>query len=134
VHQEKAVKKERVWVFVVGFIQLVLGVIYLLAPHGMLRWMGHSAFADDMAYPLGMLAARFLVYGVMLMLASRDPGTNRLLIMGMVWIQLIDLGAGIFYTLQGTVGLALSAFPMFNAGIIALLLWLWLPAPKQVAP
>ena len=125
-------KKINVLLFVVGIVQLVLGLLYLLMPHTILHWMGHSAVADDIAYPLGMLSSRFMVYGTLLLLVSRSPEDNRMLILGMIWIQVIDLAVGVFYTMQGTVGIALSGFPMFNATVIALLLWLWMPAHKQI--
>jgi len=126
-------KKMRIAMVVVGIGQIVLGLFYLLAPQAMLAWMGHSAVAADIAYPLGMLAARFLVYGALLIAAARDPAGNRSLILGMVWIQLIDLSAGAYFTARGAVGLSLSAFPMFNAALIALLFWAWRPATPRKA-
>lgn len=123
--------KIKVLLIIVGIVQLVLGLTYLLTPNSILHWMGHSAVAGDIAYPLGMLSSRFLVYGSLLLLATRSPSDNRTLILGMIWIQIIDLAVGVFYTMQGTVGIALSGFPMFNATIIALLLWLWMPTSKQ---
>lgn len=126
-------KKTRYLMLGVGVVQLVLGLAYLRVPHGMLAWMGHSAVANDIAYPLGMLSARFLVYGVLLMIGSRDPERHRPLILGMVAIQLIDFSVGGYYTAEGVVPLSLSAFPMFNAAVIALWLWLWRPAPRQLA-
>ncbi len=119
--------KVKVLLWVVGILQLALGLAYLLAPHAMLHWMGHLPVSDDIAYPLGMLSSRFLVYGVLLLVAARSPSEHRLLMLGMVWIQVIDLAAGIYFTLQGVVGIALSGFPMFNATVIALLLGLWMP-------
>jgi hypothetical protein len=116
---------------VVGGIQLALGTLYLIVPHQMLAWMGHSAIANDIAYPLGMLSARFLVYGALMVLAAREPERNRPLILGMVAIQLIDLAVGVYYTFSGAVTLSLSAFPMFNAFWIALLLWWWRPAIRR---
>lgn len=74
-----------------------------------------------------MLAARFIVYGLMLFTIARSPADNLLWIDGMILIQLIDLGVGIYYTTQGIVPLSLSGFPMFNATWIILLLWLWRP-------
>ncbi len=124
-------KKIKVMLFIVGLAQLVLGVLYMLTPNELLHWMGHSAVADDIAYPLGMLSSRFLVYGVLLVLASRSPDEHRLLIIGMVWIQLIDLLFGLYFTIQGTVGISLSGFPMFNAAVIGLLLWLWMPSSRK---
>lgn len=127
-------KKVKVLLSVVGVAQLVLGFLYLLAPNAILHWMGHSAVAGDIAYPLGMLSSRFLVYGVLLLLATRNPAEHRLLILGMIWIQVIDLAAGLYFTLQGAVGISLSGFPMFNATAIALLLWLWMPSRRQTEP
>ena len=126
-------RKTRYLMLAVGIVQLILGLFYLLVPHGMLAWMGHSAVADDIAYPLGMLAARFLVYGVLLIVGSRDPKKHRLLILGMVGIQIVDLTVGGYYTARGVVPLSLSAFPMFNAAVIALWLWWWRPAASPAA-
>ncbi|WP_131357911.1 hypothetical protein [Aquitalea sp. USM4] len=105
----------------VGVIQLLLGLLYLFVPMHMLQWMGHSPVPADTAYPLGMLASRFMVYGFMLCIAARNPEENRLLVSGMTGIQLVDLLVGIYYTGTGIVSLHLSGFPMFNAAWISLL-------------
>ncbi len=99
----------------VGSIQLVLGLLYLFGPAWLLQAMGHSAVAEDIHYPLGMLAARFLVYGAALLWAARQPQAHRPWIWGMVAIQLVDLVVGVSHTLAGSVPLSLSGFPMFNA-------------------
>lgn len=123
-------QKLKALITVVGIAQIVLGLLFLFSPHELLHWMGHSSIADDLVYPLGMLAARFLVYGVLMLLASRNPSDHKPLILGMMWIQIIDLAVGIFYTAQGSVTLSLSAFPMFNATLIAGLLWRWQPSQR----
>lgn len=112
---------------IIALLQLSLGFGYLFAPSPLLAAMGHSAPAADILYPLGMLAARFIVYGLMLFIIARSPADNLLWIDGMILIQLIDLGVGIYYTAQGILPLSLSSFPMFNATWIILLLWLWRP-------
>ena len=106
----------------IGGVQLILGALYLLVPGQLLHWMGHSPAAPDLAYPLAMLAARFLVYGSLLLIAARNPEQNTLLLQGMMWIQIIDLAAGLYYTGNGVVSLALSGLPMFNAAVFAVLL------------
>ena len=109
----------------IAFIQMLLGMLYLLAPQWLLAQMGHSVAPPDLVYPLGMLAARFIAYGVGLWVASRDVTAHRLWIRLMVLIQLVDLGAGVVATATGTVPLSLSAFPMFNAvWIAAVCAWL----------
>ncbi|MEA2058233.1 MAG: hypothetical protein U9O63_05895 [Actinomycetota bacterium] len=119
--------KLRILLRVVGAIQIVLGLFYLFAPAIFLETIGHSIPADDIFYPLGMLASRFLVLGVVFIYIARDPVQHRLWIIAMIFIQLIDLAVGIFYTATGVVELSDSLFPMFNATWIAALLYLWRP-------
>ncbi len=118
----------RIALRVVGSIQIVLGLAYLLAPDQFLATMGHSQPAADLLYPLGMLSARFLAYGIGLWIISSDPVKHILWIRLMAFIQLIDLAVGVFYTATGVVPLSLSAFPMFNAIWIGLLFAFWKPA------
>ena len=119
--------KLKVLLIAVGIVQLILGLAYLFIPHELLRWMGHSIPATDLNYPLGMLAARFLAYGLGMFVIARAPNRHAFWIQNMVLVQVLDLGVGLFYTLTGTIPLKLSAFPMFNAALIAMLLWLWRP-------
>jgi hypothetical protein len=129
---EFTMKKLRIVLRLVGAIQIVLGLFYLFAPAFFLEAIGHSIPEDDIFYPLGMLAARFLVFGVAFIYIARDPIQHRLWITAMVFIQLVDLAVGVFYTATGVVGLADSLFPMFNATWIAALLYLWRPTPEPV--
>lgn len=116
----------------VGAIQIVLGLLYLFVPTFLLESIGHSVPEDDIFYPLGMLAARFLAFGVAFIYIARDPIQHRLWISLMIFIQLIDLTVGVFYTATDAVALSDSAFPMFNATWIAGLLYLWRPRPEPV--
>jgi len=110
---------------VVGVIQIVLGLMYLFAPAFILSSMGHSVPESDIFYPLGMLAARFIAYGIAFIYISKDAMAHKLWINFMILIQAIDLGAGIFYTATGVVTLELSGFAMFNATWIMILLYLF---------
>ncbi len=126
-------RKLRILLRVVGAIQIALGLAYLLAPASFLEAIGHSVPEDDIFYPLGMLAARFLVIGVVFILIAQDPVRHALWITAMIFIQLIDLAVGVFYTATGVVALSDSAFAMFNAIWIAGLLYLWRPRPAPAA-
>ena len=117
--------KLKVFLMIVGIVQIVLGILYLIFPHELLRSMGHTIPMDDINYPFGMLAARFLAYGAGMFVIAKAPNENRFWMMNMVFIQLVDLAVGVFYTLNGTITLSLSGFPMFNAMLIASLLWIW---------
>ncbi len=111
----------------VGTIQIILGLAYLLVPNTLLIQMGHSIPAPDLLYPFGMLSSRFLAYGIGLWIISAEPEKHILWIRLMALIQFIDLSVGVFYTATGVVPVSLSAFPMFNAIWIGLLLAFWKP-------
>ena len=117
----------------VALLQIVLGIGYLFFPGYLLQAMGHSSPPSDIFYPLGMLAARFIAYGIALYVIAEDPVRHVLWIKFMILIQVIDLGVGLYYTATGVLPLSLSAFPMFNAGWIIVLLSLWRPARAKAA-
>jgi len=114
----------------IGTIQIILGMAYLFAPALFLHSMGHSIPQPDIYYPLGMLAARFIAFGIALLIISSSPAQHVLWINVMILIQVIDLAVGIFYTSIAVIPLSLSAFPMFNATWIILLLVIWRPESK----
>ena len=119
--------KLKVFLMIAGVVQIVLGFLYLIFPHEFLHSMGHTIPMKDINYPLGMLAARFLAYGVGMFVIARNPVEHQFWIKNMVCIQTVDLAVGIFYTLNGTISRSLSGFSMFNATLIAALLWIWRP-------
>lgn len=123
-------KKFTILLWAVGAIQLILGIVYLFAPAAFVAWMKLSPTPNDTKYMFGMLAARLIAYGIGMFVIARDPVQNLFWINNMILIQLIDLAVGMFYTINGTVPLSSSAFPMFDAVLIAGLLFLW--RPKQI--
>lgn len=123
--------KLKVLLRVIGVVQLVLGAFYLFLPLQFLSMQGLSTPGADNAYPLGMLAARFLAYGIGMFFVARAPEKNLFWINNMILIQAVDLAVGIFYTAVGTVALTHSGFPMFNATLFIVLLSLW--RPKAIA-
>ena len=123
--------KKMTWLLrIIGIIQITLGVLYLFAPAFMLNSMGHSAVGEDIYYPLGMLASRFIAYGVAMIYISSNPLKYKLWAIVMIAIQALDLLGGIVYTATGVVSLELSGFAMFNASWMIVLLWLWMPKEK----
>lgn len=120
-------QKVKILLRVIGVVQIVLGLALLFAPAYFLEWMGLSVPPSDVNYMLGMLSARFLAYGLGMFFIARAPEQNMFWINNMILIQIVDLAVGVFYTLTGTLGLAISAFPMFNASLFIILLLLWRP-------
>jgi len=119
--------KLKVLLRLIGIVQLILGAFYLFLPLQFLSMQGLSTPGADNAYPRGMLAARFLAYGIGMFFIAREPEKNRFWINNMILIQAVDLAVGIFYTATGIVALAHSGFPMFNAALFIVLLTLWRP-------
>lgn len=119
--------KLKVLLRVIGVVQLILGAFYLFLPLQFLSMQGLSTPGADNAYPLGMLAARFLAYGIGMFFIARDPEKNSFWVNNMILIQAVDLAVGIFYTATGIVTLTHSGFPMFNAALFIVLLSLWRP-------
>ena len=120
-------KKLRILLRVVGILQIALGVAYLLAPGALTQWMKLLPAPHDANYAYGMLASRFIAYGIGMFVIAKAPEGNSFWIKNMILVQLIDLGVGVFYTAQGVLALSSSAFPMFNAALIASLLFIWRP-------
>ena len=107
-------KKLTILLRVVGVLQIVLGLLFLFAPTFVLTAMGHTVPKPDIFYPLAMLSARFISYGIALIYISSEPIQNKLWIYFMILIQIIDLSAGIFYTATGVVSLELSGVAIAN--------------------
>jgi len=112
---------------VIGVIQIVLGLFYLFAPNYLLQAMGHSVPEIDIQYPLAMLASRFLVLGSVMLYIAAAPDRHLLWIKVMIWIQIIDLAAGVLHTGLGHVDVSLSGVAMFNASWMIVLLVLLMP-------
>ncbi len=108
--------------YFIGVVQLVLGALYLFAPQFFIAWQGLSEIGKDINYPLGMLAGRFIVYGLGMFVIASDSVRYRIWADGMIAIQAVDLVVGLFYTATGVVAIAHSGFPMFNAILLIILL------------
>lgn len=124
-------KKLRILLRLIGIVQLALGAGLLFIPSAFTSWMGLSVTDTDINYLFGMLAARFIAYGVGMFVIAREPEKNMFWIKNMTFIQLIDLAVGLFYTINGTLTISVSAFPMFNATVFAALLFFWMPTQVQ---
>jgi hypothetical protein len=109
-------KKLKIVLYVVGFIQIVLGIMALFFPSFFIETvMELSSINNDTAYPMAMFASRLLVFGVGMFIVAKNPIKHVLLINGMIAIQLLDLAGGIFHVLAGTVLFSSAIVAMFNA-------------------
>lgn len=127
-------KKLKVLLVIIGIVQLILGALFLFAPQAIMAWMGLAVPAADAGYILGMLAARFIAYGIGMFWSARNPAENIFWINNMILIQFIDLAVGVYYTATGVVALSSSGFAMFNATVFIILLCLWRPKTDELPP
>ena len=117
--------KTRIICTIIAISQFILGALYLFAPQFFIAIQGFQPIPAELGYPLGMLAGRFLVYGVGMLLIARNPVKYRAWLDGMIAIQAVDLAVGFYYTFTGAVGLDISGIAMFDAALfIGLLLWI----------
>lgn len=126
--------KLRVILGVIAFSQFALGILCIFAANFFFTSIGLSAPPPNNNFMIGMLGARFLAYGFGLVVLARQNEPSRFWMWNMVGIQVIDLLLGLFYTVNGTLGLSTSAFPMFNAAAFAILLALFIPRTQNGAP
>ncbi len=112
----------RIVLWLIAISQLVLGALTLFAPAPFFSAMGLSVPPTDTFYIIGMLSARFLAFGIVLIVLASREHVDPLWLQSMVAIQLLDLAAGVYYTASGAVPLTVSAFPMFNALLFSILL------------
>lgn len=120
-------KKLQYLLILIGIVQFVLGALFLFAPQAIMGMMGYTVPPADSGYMFGMLAARFIAFGLGMFWCARAPEQNLFWINNMILIQIIDLAVGIYYTTTGVVDISSSAFPMFNATLFIILLTLWRP-------
>ncbi|WP_428356416.1 hypothetical protein [Methyloprofundus sp.] len=66
-------KKMTYLLTVIGAIQIILGIFYLFFPEFILKSIGHSIPQANIYYPLAMLAARFIAYGIALIYIAKEP-------------------------------------------------------------
>jgi hypothetical protein len=112
----------RVVLWLIAISQIVLGALTLFAPALFFSAMGLSAPPTDTFYIVGMLAARFLAFGIVLVVLAGRKHVDPLWLQSMIVIQFVDLAAGAYYTASGALPLTVSAFPMFNAILFSILL------------
>ena len=124
----------KILLIIVAISQLVLGALTLIVPGPFFAWMGLTVPPADNQYMLGMLAARFIAYGLGFLTLARAANPDGFWIRNMVLVQAIDFAAGLYYIATGVIGLDVAACPMVNAAIFGALLWLWAPRAAGTDP
>lgn len=114
----------RVTLRFIGIVQLVFGALFVLAP----TWIApalslHPHQPSWVNWLFAMMGARFLGYGIGMLIAARDPQRHRAWIDTMIMVQALDWAATIGYLVAGDVTLrnvTTAAFlpPIFIAALL----------------
>lgn len=123
----------RITLGVIAAFQIVLGILFLLAPQFYGDAVGLEQAPPWVAWMFGMFSARALGYGVGLVLAIRDPLRHRAWIATMIGVQVIDWLVTISLVVQGVLSLAQVSTAGFMPVLFVLALVLTFPRRPRPA-
>lgn len=116
----------------ISFVQLLLGLAFLFAPTLTARLLSLAPAPGWTNWMFGMMAVRFLGYGIGMLLAARRPKEHSAWIATMIFIQIVDWIVTLVHLGSGDVTLRQVTTAAFFPAIFIALLWLdrrhWLPA------
>jgi hypothetical protein len=116
----------------IALVQFILGATFLLAPQTAVQAMGLSATPDWSNWLFGQMAARFIGFGIGMLVAARNIAKAAPWIWIMILVQAIDWIVTLKYLLAGSVTLSqVSTAPYFPILFIVLLLISMPRAAKQ---
>ncbi len=127
----------RITLVFIGVVQLVLGVIFVLAPTQFSAMAGLAKGATWEYWMFGMFGARALGFAYGMFLAARDPDRHVHWIQAMIGVQAIDWLVTMYFVLTGTVTLAQVSTASFLPLIFIAMLVIFYPrqqATAQTAP
>lgn len=115
----------RITLIVIGFFQLALGALFLVAPGPAASLLDLSPAAPPWVnWLFAMMAARFLGYAYGMFIAARSPRDHVGWINTMIVIQAVDWVATVAYLLKGDLSLRQVTTAVFVPVLfIGALLW-----------
>lgn len=108
----------KVVLVVVGLIQVVFGLGYLLIPSMFNQMMGYAPVPPWTDFISRFGGVRFLAMAIGMWLAFRDPIKNISWIKVMIFVQAVDFLAALYTVLSGTLPVA-----KVNVALVLPLLW-----------
>ncbi len=108
----------------IGVVQLVLGVVFALAPAQFSAMLGLAQTPTWAYWMFGMFSARTLGFAYGMFLAARDPARHVHWIQAMIGVQAIDWLVTMYFVLTGAVTLAqvstTSFLPLIFIGMLVI--------------
>lgn len=119
-------KPLKILLVMIAISQIVLWAISFLFPQFFLEvamWL--KSVHPDIGYPMSMFSARLFAFGIWIFYILKNIEKNKFWIDMMIFIQVFDFVWGLVYVLNGNVSLSAAAFPMFNAFVFSVLLYVF---------
>lgn len=116
----------------IALVQFALGAAFLLFPHAAVHAFGLSTTPEWTNWLFGMMGARFIGFGVGMLVAARNFAQAAPWIRTMIFVQAADWIVTLKYLIAGSVSLPqVSTAPYFPVLFIVLLLISMPRASKQ---
>lgn len=119
-------KKLKFLLVIIAVSQLVLWLISFFFPEFFLEvamWLKNVN--PDIGYPISMFSARLFAFWFGIFYILKNIEKNKFWIDVMIFIQVFDFIWGLIYVLNWNVALSAAAFPMFNAFVFSVLLYVF---------
>ena len=116
--------------YFVGFVQVVLGLIFLLIPTNYASMMGLQQAPNWVNWMFTFMSIRMIGFGAGMFIAAKDPIKNKLWIQIMIVMQAMDWLGTVFYLTAGVVTLAQVTSASFLPLIFIALLVYSYPRPQ----
>lgn len=117
-------KPLRIALVFIGVVQLVLGVVFALAPAQFSAMVGLAEAPKWVYWMFSFFSARALGFAYGMFLAARDPARHIHWIQAMIGVQAIDWLATMYFVLTGAVTLAqvstASFLPLIFIGVLVI--------------
>ncbi len=107
----------------IAVVQFILGIMFLFAPREAVQVMGLAVTPDWANWLFGQMGARFIGFGIGMLVAARNIAQAAPWIWTMIFVQAVDWVVTLKYLLAGSVTLPqVSTAPYFPILFIVLLL------------
>ena len=122
------VKALKLTMIVYAVISILLGLAFIFIPDKLSDWFNVATFVDFSKYILTLLAAQFIVMGVFLIMAARDPIRHILWVKFAIAHAIVDALVALYalirdYSDFSQVGLALIVHAVF--AVLFLIFYPW---------
>ena len=122
------IKALKVTMIVYAVIGILLGLAFIIIPDQLSDWFNVATFVDFAKYILTLLAAQFIVMGIFLIMAARDPIRYILWVKFAIAHAIVDALVALYalirdYSDFSQVGLALIVHAVF--AVLFLIFYPW---------